>query len=110
MKNQPFEDLCAAEKYMVSMMKGAKNPKSKLDSMIFVIEFQGRLDGTLEAVNAMIHACDEVRKSILLRKVIAITLTLGNHINTGGEGNLASGFSLKALIELDNVSTDIVSV
>ena len=89
---------------MVAMINGAKNPKAKLEGMIFVIEFQGRLDGYQQSVNDMIKACDEVRNSELLRKLIAITLALGNHINTGGESNGAAGFSLRALIELDNVS------
>lgn len=104
LKNEPFDDLCAAEKYMVAMMRGAKNPKSKITGIVFVMEFQSRFDGILRSVNDMISACDEVKNSILLRKLIAITLTLGNHINTGGEGNVAAGFSLNALVELDNVS------
>merc|ERR1712071_350203 len=61
-----------------------------------------RLDSIVLSVNDMIKACDEVRNSELLRKLIAMILTLGNHINTGGSGNAAAGFSLKALIELDN--------
>jgi hypothetical protein len=35
---------------------------------------------------------------------LAIILTIGNQINTGGDGNMAEGFTLDALLKLNEVS------
>ena len=54
----------------------------------------------------MNDASEEVRSSERLRKLMAIILTVGNQINTGGEGNSqAAGFSLDALLKLEEVSS-----
>ena len=56
----------------------------------------------MDEITKLRLACDEVRASERLRKLMAIILTVGNQINTGGEGDSqAAGFSLDALLKLD---------
>ena len=58
----------------------------------------------LEAIQTIETACDETRNSERLRKMMATILTLVNQINTGGEGKVAAGFGLDALLKLNEVS------
>lgn len=95
-------DLSECEKYMVAMMK-VENAAAKFDCMIFRQQFKSRLDELMTGVNTVKTACDEVRSSERLRKMMAVILTLVNQINTGGDGNLAIGFSLDALLKLNEV-------
>ena len=94
--------LSECEKYMVAMME-IENAASKFDCMLFRVQFKDRIDEMIEEINIVNKACDEVRSSERLRKMMAMILTLVNQINTGGDGNLAVGFSLDALLKLNEV-------
>lgn len=94
--------LSECEKYMVAMME-VDNAASKFDCMLFRVQFKDRIDEIVEGINIVNKACDEVRSSERLRKMMAMILTLVNQINTGGDGNLAVGFSLDALLKLNEV-------
>ena len=103
-KSKAMADLCACEQYMVAMMD-VQNAAAKFDCMLFKALFQSRLDEIMDEIVKLNDASEEVRSSERLRKVMAIILTVGNQINTGGEGNSqAAGFSLDALLKLEEVS------
>ncbi len=95
-------DLCACEKYMVAMMK-VPDASSKFDCLLFETQFESRMEEINEAIETLNKACTDVRESSRLRKLMAMILTLVNQINTGGSGNLAAGFTLDALLKLDEV-------
>jgi hypothetical protein len=95
-------DLSECEKYMVAMLD-VNNAAEKFDCMLFRQQFKSRLDELMTGVNTVKTACEEVRTSERLRKMMAMILTLVNQINTGGDGNLAVGFSLDALLKLNEV-------
>jgi hypothetical protein len=69
--------------------------------MFFKFNFKGRLEELEQGIITVKKACDEVISSERLRKMMAMILTLVNHINTGGDGTLAAGFSLDALLKLN---------
>jgi formin 2 len=100
--NAAMADLSECEKYMAAMMK-VDNAASKFDCMIFMVQFNGRIDELVDGITIITKACDEVRSSERLRKMMAMILTLVNEINTGGDGNVAVGFSLDALLKLHEV-------
>merc|ERR1719232_454585 len=89
---------------MVEMMD-IQNAKDKIDFMLFMKQFQFQFDEINDQIEKISAACTEVRSSSQLRKLMAIILTLGNQINTGGDGNIAIGFSLDALLKLDKAKT-----
>ena len=91
------------EKYMIAML-GVKNGTAKFDAMLFKVQFQTRLDELLDEINIVKKASEEVMSSERLRKLMAMILTLVNQINTGGDGNMALGFNLDALLKLQEVS------
>ncbi len=102
-KEEAMSALCACEKYMVAMME-VQNASSKFSCMLFQIDFKSRIEETDEAISMLLKACEDVKNSIRLRKLMAMILTIVNQINTGGTGNLAAGFSLDALLKLNEVS------
>ena len=100
---QAMADLCPCERYMVAMME-VPDADGRFDCMIFATQFESRMEEINEGIDTLDKACNDVRESIRLRKLIAMILTLVNQINTGGSGNLAAGFTLDALLKLDEVS------
>lgn len=101
-KQAAMNDFCACEKYMHAMMKVEKADK-KFECMLFKYQFEHKLNELMDGVTTLINACEEVQKSVRLRKLMAMILMLGNQINTGGSGRMAHGFTLDALLKLDEV-------
>lgn len=87
------------EKYMIAMFD-VKNAPAKFDAMLFKVGFQNLLDELVQGIDTLTAACNEVKNSERLRNMMAMILTLVNQINTGGDGNLALGFNLEALLKL----------
>lgn len=101
-KVEMMNGLCPCEKYMVAMM-GVPNAADKFNCMLFQIQFRSRITEINESISTLLKACDDVKNSTRLRKLMAVILTIGNQINTGGDGNMAEGFSLDALLKLNEV-------
>ncbi len=101
-KDEAMKALCACEKYMVAMMD-VSDASSKFNCMMFQIQFKSRIDDSEDSISTLMNACDDVKNSIRLRKLMAMILTIVNQINTGGSGNLAAGFTLDALLKLNEV-------
>lgn len=102
-KEAAINDLCACEKYMLAMMS-VKMADEKFECMLFKYQFDNKSRELMQGITTLIDACDEVQKSVRLRKLMAMILMLGNQINTGGSGRIAHGFTLDALLKLDEVS------
>ena len=102
-REELFQDLSETEKYMVTLMK-ISDAEAKLQTMEFRSGFKNRFADMTAAVRTLNSACDELRSSEKFRKLMAMILTVVNQINTGGEGTLAMGFTLDALLKLNEVS------
>ncbi len=105
-KEAAINDFCACEKYMLAMMK-VEMADEKFEAMLFKYQFDIKLKELMQSVTTLINACEQVQKSVRLRKLMAMILMLGNQINTGGSGNMAQGFTLDALLKLDEVGSVI---
>ncbi|KAG7367541.1 formin homology 2 domain containing protein [Nitzschia inconspicua] len=95
-----YADLSETEKYMVTLME-VPDAAAKLEALLFRSVFTSRFQDVSVAVTTLNAACDELRGSERLRKLMAMILTVVNQINTGGEGNAALGFTLDALLKLN---------
>ncbi len=102
-KEEAMNALCPCEKYMVAMMEVPK-ASDHFNCMLFQIQFKSRIEEIKESIETLLKACDDVKNSIRLQKLMAVILTIGNQINTGGDGNMAEGFTLDALLKLNEVS------
>jgi len=78
-----IRDLCACEKYMVAMIN-VEDAHSKLDCIIFCSQYETRRKKIVDDIEAITKACAELKQSNRLRK-------------------LAKGFSLDALMKLNEV-------
>lgn len=101
-KQMNINALCPCEQYMVAMMD-VKNAQDKFRCMIFQLQFKPRLKEVNELLETLRGACRDVQQSPRLRKLVAIILTIVNQINTGGEGKADAGFTLDALLKLNEV-------
>ena len=101
-KEAAINDFCACEKYMYAMTE-VEMADEKFECMLFKYQFDHKLKELMEGVTTLISACEDVQKSVRLRKLMAMILMLGNQINTGGSGRVAHGFTLDALLKLDEV-------
>jgi len=99
-RDKLFADCSETEKYMVTMID-VEDASSKLDAMLFRSVFKTRFEDATEGIRILNKACDQLRTSEKLRKLMAMILTVVNQINTGGEGKLAMGFTLDALLKLN---------
>lgn len=98
-----IEALCPCEKYMVAMMD-VSDAHEKFKCMIFQLQFKSRINEIRDLVQVLSKACFDVKHSPRLRKLVAIILTIVNQINTGGVGNADAGFTLDALLKLNEAS------
>jgi hypothetical protein len=101
-KDKLYADLSGTEKYMATMME-VSDAAAKFDAMLFRTVFKNRFEDITSAIRTLNAACDELRTSKKLRKLMAMILTVVNQINTGGEGKMAMGFTLDALLKLNEV-------
>ncbi|GKY91382.1 hypothetical protein MPSEU_000110500 [Mayamaea pseudoterrestris] len=92
--------LSECEKYMLTMLD-ISDASAKIDCILFRVQFKQRLDEFVRAIQVLDKACKEVVSSARLRKLLAMILTLVNQINTGGDGGDEIGFSLEALLKLN---------
>jgi hypothetical protein len=102
-KQKAYDEFSECEKYMYSMIS-VINANSKFDCMLFRSQFQARYEEVLNSIEILEKACDEVRTSERLKTLMVMILTVVNQINTGGDGNEAEGFTLDALLKLNEVS------
>lgn len=103
-KEKAYSEFSECEKYMYTMLD-VSDAAAKFDCMQFRSQFKVRYDELLESIEIIEKACDEVRTSERLQTIMAMILTLVNEINTGGDGNEAAGFTLDALLKLNEVRT-----
>jgi DNA polymerase III alpha subunit len=108
-KKKAYVDFSECEKYMYTMLS-VSDARSKYDCMLFRSQFKARYEELMESIEIVEKACDEVRASERLQTVMAMILTLVNQINTGGDGNEAAGFTLDALLKLNEVRTGFPSL
>lgn len=101
-KKALYADLSDCEKYMYCMFDVEKAAE-KYDCLMFRSQFRARFDELIESIRVVEKACNEVKNSERLRKLFALILTVVNQINTGGDSKGAAGFSLDALLKLNEV-------
>ncbi|GMI09629.1 hypothetical protein TrVE_jg9695 [Triparma verrucosa] len=99
-KNGPgVEELCEAEKFMCAVIP-VSNPSAKIDALVLKSNFATRRNEIIETAKAVETACDDVRISHRLKKLLAIILKVGNQLNVDG-GNKAHAFTIESLLKLN---------
>jgi hypothetical protein len=87
-----------AEKYM-KVMVGFDTAAERIQVMIYKQQFKGRVAEVTTTLTTIENACDDVKLSVRLKKVLKTILKVGNQMNDG-EKHL--GFTLDSLLKLQS--------
>jgi hypothetical protein len=109
--NNSYDELCECEKFMCTMLE-VNNASDKIASLILKSNFANRRTDVIETAKFIETACDDVRMSFRLKKMLAIILKVGNQLNHGTDdsnGNSKDGdakvhakaFTLESLLKLN---------
>eukprot|EP00605_Chrysophyceae_sp_TOSAG23-4_P001034 GSChrysophyteH1.ASY1.ANO1.1137.1 assembled CDS len=88
-----------AEKFMLEMSQ-CKSASQSLACLRFKHFFGGKLAEISASIAIVQEACDKVKSSVRLKKVLKTVLQVGNQMN--GNGSAAGGFSLDSLLKLSS--------
>jgi len=92
------EAIGIAERYMLEMIK--YNSASKcIQCMIYKQQFRGRYQECRSKIIKIQNACDDVKLSIRLKKVLKTILKIGNQLN---DGEVHKGFTVDSLLKLQS--------
>ncbi|CAL8330598.1 unnamed protein product, partial [Gadus morhua 'NCC'] len=101
-----YEDLAEAEQFAV-VMSGVKRLKTRLEAILFRLQFEELLNNVKPDVVSVTAACEELSKSQTFAKLLEIILLVGNYMNAGSRNGKAYGFSMSYLCKLrDTKSAD----
>lgn len=93
------EKLGKCEQFFLELMK-VPRVESKLRVFLFKIQFNTQVTDFKKSLNTVNAACDEVRRSVKLKEIMKLILTLGNLLNQGTARGSAVGFKLDSLLKL----------
>lgn len=92
-----LSELGVAERYM-AIMRECRQAKRRVEIMIFKSTFAQRIADTLASVRLVERACDDVKMSLGLKKVLKAILKVGNQMNDGR----SLGFRMEVLSNLSS--------
>jgi len=97
-----FDELCECEKFMLAMMT-VKHSKQKMRALLFRLQFHQCISDLEREASMIENACDELKNSVRLRKLLGIVLNVGNRLNTAGttRKGKAGAFSIESLLKLN---------
>lgn len=87
------------EQYMAIMLD-VPDAKNKFQSMLYRAEFESHFETIRDGINMLSGACDSIRDSDRLSKLLVYALKLGNALNTGGSGKEVAAITLDSLLKL----------
>ncbi|KAL4439922.1 hypothetical protein ABPG75_002923 [Micractinium tetrahymenae] len=95
----PFCELSPPEQFLRVM---ADVPRL-VQALIFIRQFEGLCREAREGMETLAEACEQVRRSSRLRRVLATVLAAGNQLNAGTPRGGAGGLKLESLLKLNDV-------
>lgn len=87
-----------AEKYMLEML-GFDSATRRVQCMIYKQQFRFRVSECKSTLTKIENACDDVKMSVRLKKVLKTILKVGNQMNDGADH---LGFTLDSLLKLQS--------
>jgi len=79
------------------------NPQQKIACMLYKMQFAARVEEIGEDFMLIEKACDDLRMSLRLKKLLGIILKIGNQLNSadGKNGGGVAGFTFASLTKLE---------
>uniref|UniRef100_A0A8C9TFJ2 Diaphanous related formin 1 n=1 Tax=Scleropages formosus TaxID=113540 RepID=A0A8C9TFJ2_SCLFO len=101
-----YDDLTESEQFGV-VISSVKRLKPRLSAILFKLQFEEQINNIKPDVVSVTAACEEMKNSENLAKLLQIILLVGNYMNAGSRNAGAFGFSISYLCKLrDTKSTD----
>ncbi|CAL8354942.1 unnamed protein product [Merluccius merluccius] len=101
-----YDDLAEAEQFGV-VMSGVKRLMTRLQSILFQLQFEEQVNNVKPDVVSVTAACEELSKSQKFATLLQIILLVGNYMNSGSRNGKAYGFTISYLCKLrDTKSAD----
>ena len=98
-REEAISKLCDCEKYMCEMMK-VKNASKKLKTLMYFALFNDRFLELEGEIKSLKEACECVRSSDKLRRLMVFALRLGNTLNTDGSNAAVSAITMDSLLKM----------
>lgn len=93
-----LDQLGPTEKYMMEML-ALPTASKRIQCILFKQQFKPKLNEIRESINTLEQACDDVKMSPKLKKVLKTILRVGNQLNDGASH---AGFTLDSLLKLQH--------
>ena len=77
--------------------------KNKLQVWLFTFDYNETYLNIEKEINTLKSACQEIKTSDIIKKILSIILTIGNILNGGTPKGQADGFSLDILEKINSV-------
>ena len=107
-KNLDKKDLFGeAERYFMEIMD-INMYEDRLKSIAFRESFEDQMKEVDNLIKKSRLACNELKTSEKFKKILQITLALGNHMNTGQKAG-AYGFAISSLLKLSDTKSKLPS-
>jgi hypothetical protein len=87
-----------AEKYMLTMIDFIAEAKVFINVIIYKLQFLGRWSDCKHKLTTIESACDHIKSSARLKKILKIILKVVNQLNDGAEEH--KGISVESLLKL----------
>ncbi|KAJ3587659.1 hypothetical protein NHX12_011256 [Muraenolepis orangiensis] len=88
-------------------MSGVKRLKTRLQAILFRLQFEEQVNNVKPDVVSVTAACQELSESQTFAQLLQIILLVGNYMNSGSRNGKAFGFSISYLCKLrDTKSAD----
>lgn len=100
--NGDVTKLGSAERLMASLIQ-VPSYRLRVEVMVLQEEFAANYDALKSSLLAMIYAADDLKNNENLHKVLYLTVSIGNFLNSGGYAGNAAGIRLSSLQTLVNV-------
>eukprot|EP00127_Corallochytrium_limacisporum_P000455 Clim_evm11s13 gene=Clim_evmTU11s13 len=98
------QKLALADQYL---LKCTQIPRyeQRLRCLEFKHKFENTIGDLLPDVQALLQACDEIKKSKKVSTTLELVLLIGNYMNSGSRNAQAVGFKLDFLTKIGNTKT-----
>jgi hypothetical protein len=88
-----------AERFMLEMIN-LPDAEERLRALMYIRQFDTRLSELRSDIKVIERACDDVKMSLELKKLLRLILTLGNQMNKD-QDQAAKAFTLESLLKLN---------
>lgn len=101
-----YEELVESEQFGI-VMSSVKLLRPRLNGILFKLTFEEQVNNIRPDVMNVTFACEEVKRSEGLRKLLELVLLVGNYMNAGSRNAQTFGFNISFLCKLrDTKSID----